>query len=190
MSTTRMANLVWTVPVGTRRAGVISAAVLALALAGCGTADPAPPPPAVDQPPVDAPASAGDHGDVTAAPARTVDPCALVPKAAAERLAGTPLQDPVQAAESCTYTGPISGPTAQVEVYVGAGAKKILDIDRDLGHDLKPLTGVGDEAHIEDGAVFVNAGDVWVAVRLVSLADPAASRQPLQDLARDVVTRL
>lgn len=125
-----------------------------------------------------------------AAPAPTVDPCTLVPKAAAERLAGTPLEEPVAAPGSCTYTGPVSGPTAQVEVYVGAGAKKILDIDRELGHDLKPVPGVGDEAHLEDGAVFVNAGDVWVAIRLVSLADPAASRQALQDLARDVVTRL
>ncbi|MGB2569272.1 hypothetical protein ACPFP2_12585 [Micromonospora citrea] len=196
MPTTRVPTLDWTVPMITgnrtvrRRASVISVAVMILALTGCGKADPAPPPPTVDQPSAEAPAGAGDHGDVTATPARAVDPCALVPKAAAERLAGTPLQDPVAAPGSCTYTGPISGPTAQVEVYVGAGAKKILDIDRDLGHDLKPVTGVGDEAHIEDGAVFVNVGDVWIAIRLVSLADPAASRQALQDLARDVVTRL
>ncbi|WP_408630753.1 DUF3558 family protein [Micromonospora coxensis] len=165
-------------------------AVMILALTGCGRTDPAPPPPDVGQPAVEAPATAGDHDGVTATPARTVDPCALVPKAAAERLAGTPLQDPVAAPGSCTYTGPVSGPTAQVEVYVGPGAEKILDIDRALGHDLKPVPGVGDEAYIEDGAVFVAAGDVWIAIRLVSLADPTASRQALQDLARDVVTRL
>ncbi|WFE55310.1 hypothetical protein [Micromonospora sp. WMMD1155] len=161
-----------------------------LALTGCGTAEPPPLPSAVEQPSVDAPAGPGDHADVTTTPARAADPCALVPKAAAERLAGTPLQDPVAAPESCTYTGPISGPTAQVEVYVGAGAKKILDIDRELGHDLTVITGVGDEAYLEDGAVFVNAGGTWVAVRLVSLADPAASQQALRDLARDAVTRL
>ena len=114
-----------------------------------------------------------------------------MPKAAAERLAGTPLRRPVAAPESCTYTGPTSGPTAQVEVYDGAGAKKILDIDRDLtGHELKAVVGVGDEAYIEDGAVFVNVDDTWVAIRLVSLADPAASQQALANLARDVVTRL
>ncbi|MDG4809718.1 DUF3558 family protein [Micromonospora sp. WMMD1120] len=171
----------------TRSAAAIPVAVMILALTGCGTADPAPPPSAVTQPDVAAPAA---QPDVAATPARTADPCALVPKAAAERLAGTPLQDPVAAPESCTYTAPVSGPTAQVEVYVGAGAKKILDIDRDLGHDLRPVTGVGDEAHIEDGAVFVAVGGTWVAIRLVTLADPAASRQALEDLARDVVTRL
>ncbi|MDG4838879.1 DUF3558 family protein [Micromonospora sp. WMMD967] len=169
---------------------MISVTVMILALTGCGTADPPAPPSAVEQPSVDAPPSPDDRSDVAATPARAADPCALVPKADAERLAGTPLQDPVAARESCTYTGPISGPTAQVEVYVGAGAKKILDIDRELGHDLKAIAGVGAEAHLEDGAVFVDAGGTWVAIRLVSLADPAASRRALEDLARDVVTRL
>ncbi|MET8268200.1 hypothetical protein ACWD8I_20770 [Micromonospora arida] len=177
-----------------RRLPVLTLGLLLVVPAGCSAASD----PAADvrgegdrlQPSVDAPASTGDHGDVTATPARAADPCALVPKAAAERLAGTPLQDPVAAPESCTYTGPTSGPTAQVEVYAGAGAKKILDIDRDLGHELKAVVGVGDEAYIEDGAVFVNVDDTWVAIRLVSLADPAASQQALANLARDVVTRL
>lgn len=173
-------------------ASVSSASVTILALTGCGSTDQVSPP-AADQPSVEAPTGADPAGTGPAAnPAAgpVVDPCVLVPKVDAERLAGTPLQDPVPAPEACTYTGPVSGPVAQVEVYVGDGAKKILDIDRELGHDLEPVAGVGDEAYIEDGAVFVHAGGVWIAIRLVSLADPAASRQALQDLVRTVTTRL
>ncbi|MER7893195.1 hypothetical protein ABTX15_25575 [Micromonospora sp. NPDC094482] len=139
-------------------------------------------------------AAAGDPS-TEAAPAEpstapTVDACALVPKQEAEKVAGTPLEDAVPARESCSYTGPVSGPTAQLEVYVGDGAKKILDIDRELGHELTPIPGAGDEAYAEDGAVFVNKGGVWVAVRLVRTDDPATYRAPLAELARTVAGRL
>jgi hypothetical protein len=74
----------------------------------------------------------------------------------------------------------------QVEVYVGDGAKKILDIDRELEHEIWPLSGIADEAYAEDGAVFLNKSGQWVAIRLVSLNDPKESRKPLEDLARKV----
>ncbi|GAA4719290.1 hypothetical protein [Phytohabitans rumicis] len=171
-----------------RLAAIVAAAVVALAAAGCGGADEVTPPAFADQPAIET--TAGADPVASATPVRAVDPCALVSKVDAERLAGTPLREPVPGAESCTYTGPASGPTAQVEVYVGDGAKKILDIDRELGHDLRPIAGVGDEAHIEDGAVFVSSDGVWIAIRLVSLADPAVYRKALEDLVRAVVTRL
>jgi hypothetical protein len=41
-----------------------------------------------------------------------------------------------------------------------AGAKKILDVDRELGHDIKALNGIGDEAYLEDGSVFVGKSGV------------------------------
>jgi hypothetical protein len=87
------------------------------------------------------------------------------------------------------YTGPSSGPTAQVEAYIGDGAKKFYDIDRDLGHEFKALEGIGDEAQLEDGAVFVRKGTVWVAIRLVRLNDPKENEKPLEDIARKVADR-
>jgi len=158
-------------------------------VAACGggaAPTPAPPPP-----PAPATADAAEEApSPTAAAAADVDPCALVTKAEAEKLAGTPLEDGVPVRETCTYSGPVTGPTAQVEVYVGDGAKKMLDIDRDLGHAFEEVSGAGDEAYVEDGAVFVNKGGTWVAIRLVRLDDPAKYREPLADVARTVAGRL
>jgi hypothetical protein len=77
-----------------------------------------------------------------------------------------------------------------VEVFVGDGAKKFLDIERELGHELWPLPGIGDEAYAEDGAVFVNTAGGWVSIRLVLLNDPAENRTPLEELARTVAGRI
>jgi hypothetical protein len=129
--------------------------------------------------------------DATSASARaSVDPCMLVTKQEAEQLAGTPLDSAKPVRETCTYTGPVTGPTAQVEVFVGDGAKKYLDIERDLGHELRPLGGVGDEAYAENEAVFVNKSGTWVSVRLVRLNDPAENRKPLEDVGRTVAGRI
>ncbi|MFG2561819.1 hypothetical protein [Streptomyces sp. NPDC048496] len=119
-----------------------------------------------------------------------VDPCALVTKQEAEKLAGTALDPATPVRETCTYTGPVTGPTAQVEIFVGDGAKKYLDIERDLGHTLRPLAGVGDEAYAEDEAVFLRKSDRWMSIRLVRLNDPAENREPLEELARRVATRI
>lgn len=161
---------------------LIPVLILALA-AGCGGETP--------QPTTAAPASDPAVKAVEpSAAAALPDACKLLTKADAEKLAGTPLEDAVPVRETCTYTGPVTGPTAQVEVYVGDGAKKMLDIDRDLGHAFTPLAGIGDEAHLEDGAVFLRKGTVWVAIRLVRLDDPAAFRKPLEDSARVAAGRV
>jgi len=118
------------------------------------------------------------------------DPCALVTKADAEKLAGTPLDPPVAIRETCSYTGPVTGPTAQVEIYVGDGAKKMYDIDVELGHAFDELDGIGDEAHREDGSVFFAKDGVWVAIRLVLLNDPAENREPLATAARTAAGRM
>jgi hypothetical protein len=155
-------------------------------LVGCGRSG--------DEPaaaPVPAPPATMEETVVeeTAAPA-SLDACALVTKPEAEKLAGTPLDDAAPIRETCTYTGPPTGPTAQVEVYVGDGAKKYLDIERDLGHELRPLAGVGEEAYASIEAVFVLKAGVWATVRLVRLNDPAENRKPLENIARTVAERM
>ncbi|MFF3855879.1 hypothetical protein [Micromonospora sp. NPDC002575] len=118
------------------------------------------------------------------------DPCALVRKPEAEKLAGLGLDDGKPVGDTCTYTAPVDGPTAQVEVFVGDGAKKYLDIERTLGHETRALPGVGDEAYATADSFFVNASGRWVAVRLVRLNDPEENRRPLESLARTVAARL
>lgn len=118
------------------------------------------------------------------------DPCSLISQDEADTLAGTPLDPPAAAAESCTYSGPVSGPLGQVEVYVGDGAKKFLDVERDLGHELRPLDGVGDEAYAGEETTFVRRGFLWVAIHLVRLNDPAENAGPLEDIIRAVADRI
>ncbi|MFC0097110.1 hypothetical protein ACFFKH_06165 [Micromonospora marina] len=168
------------------------AAALLTASAGCGGDEPpaaggaAPGASApVAEPTGEAPASTEPVDDAAAPQA-----CALVPKADAERLAGTALQEPVVSDRSCTYTGPTSGPTAQVEVFVGDGAKKYLDIERQLGHEIRELAGTADEALLTAETFFLRKGELWVAVRLVRLNDPQENRAPLERLARTVAGRM
>ncbi|GIJ35562.1 DUF3558 domain-containing protein [Micromonospora sediminimaris] len=166
-------------------------AVAVAALTACGgNAEPAAAPPPPTEAAEPAPPTDATEATEPTAEAPPVDACALVPKEDAEKLAGTRLEDPVPVRETCTYSGPVSGPLAQVEVYVGDGAKKILDVDRDLDHEFETLSGIGDEAYLEDGAVFVHAAGVWVAIRLVRLDDPAKYHKPLTELARTVAGRL
>jgi hypothetical protein len=142
---------------------------------------------------VAAPSSGGSApASLQAAP----DPCALLTKNEADTLAGTKLQAGTEAGSGgvktlCQYTGDPSGPTAQVEVIVGDGAKKALDIDRDtLGHPFKTVSGIGDECDQEDGNIFVRKGNVWVDINLVLLNDPAQDVQPMQAAAKAVAARL
>ncbi|MET8311280.1 DUF3558 family protein [Micromonospora sp. NPDC005173] len=172
--------------------------LLLIPLVACGGADDGPAAPVADAgqsvtaTPDGDPSAAAPAEESPAAPA--VDACALVSKQEAEKLAGTPLQDPLEKPapdrDTCTYTGPVSGPTAQVEVFVGPGAKKFLDIERELGHELTPISGAGDEAYAEDGTVFVSKGGVWVSIRLVRTDDPARYRAALETLARTTAGRL
>ncbi|MEN3609476.1 hypothetical protein [Plantactinospora sp. ZYX-F-223] len=171
---------------------LVTLTALALALSGgCGRFGGGDPPAVPqDAPPVATGAEPATEPTSAAPAAASLDPCALVTKAEAEKLAGTPLEDAVPIRETCSYTGPVTGPTAQVEVYVGDGAKKFLDIERELGHEIWPLPGVGDEAYAEDGAVFVQKGGQWVAVKLVLLNDPKESRKPLEEVAGTVASRM
>ncbi|MEU8257181.1 hypothetical protein AB0C06_23275 [Micromonospora inaquosa] len=189
-------------PVWRRGGGALAAAaVLTLAgLGGCalvgGADDDGDSPVAGVQPS----GAATPDGEPSAEPEQVVpataavDACTLLTRQEAEKLAGTRLEEPTEKPapdrSSCTYTGPLTGPTAQVEVYVGDGAKKFLDIDRELGHTLTPISGVGDESYAEDGTVFVNKGGLWACVRLVRTEDPAVYRKALESAAGTVAGRL
>ena len=125
-----------------------------------------------------------------------VEPCDLLTRAEAERLAGTPLQAGVAAGSDgthtlCQYTGPTSGPTAQVEIFVGDGAKKMLDIDKDtLQHAFTTVAGIGDLCLQEDGNIFVRKNGRWASINLVLLDDPGADVKPLQVAAKIIAARL
>jgi hypothetical protein len=160
-------------------------------LAACGTAgDDRPPAAATANPAAVTPEKPTTNPATSTSTPAAADACSLVSKQEAEQVAGTPLDPPLAVRETCTYTGPVTGPTAQVEIFVGPGAKKYLDIEREIGHELRPLAGIGDEAYAEDEAVFLSKAGQWVSIRLVRLNDPQENRKPLEDLARKVATRI
>ncbi len=139
--------------------------------------------------------SSAPPASTTVAPATNPDPCTLVTKAEAEKLAETPLQPAVKSGsgddQMCQYTGAPTGPTAQVEIFSGLGVKKNLDIDRTLKHTFTTLSGIGDEAYLEDNNVFVRKGTVWVGINTVLLdVSPDKVQAGLQELARTMVARV
>jgi hypothetical protein len=126
------------------------------------------------------------------------DACSLLTKREAEALAHTPLNDPVPSGplgtgihNLCQFGGPTTGPTAQVEVFVGDGAKKSLDIDRiNLKHRFVRVPGIGDECLLEDGNVFVHKNGLWAQINLVLIEPPAKGRHRLQRAARAMADRM
>lgn len=144
-------------------------------------------------------AAAGSSSTPVSPPASLVaapEPCELLTQAEAEALTQIKLQPGISSGAAgintlCQYTSDPSGPTAQVEIIVGDGAKKALDIDRDtLGHAFTAVSGIGDEAAQEDGNIFVRKGNIWVDINLVLLNDPAQNVEPMQTAAKAVVARL
>jgi hypothetical protein len=160
-------------------------------LSGCGLGAPSP----VVTVTVTASATSASTPDAsttnssTTTGAGSIDACALFTRQDAEKLVKTPLDAAEPANSSCVYNGPTTGPAAQVSVYIGDGAKKTLDIDRQLGHTFTKLSGIGEEAELEDTAVFVLVKGTWVEITLVRLNAPAENRQPLKDAAAKVAGR-
>jgi hypothetical protein len=141
-------------------------------------------------------ASSATQSSGRAGPDGAAHPCSLLTQSEAETLAGTKLMAGIESGASdaktlCQYVGPTTGPEAQVQVLVGDGAKKVLDIDRDvLKHPFTTLTGVGDEAYQEDDNVFIRKGATWASINLVLLNEPAQNVKPMQTAAREVARRL
>jgi len=170
----------------------LAVAASLLVLAGCAA------------PSTKTPHDAGNGGavDPTKAPSKPaaidvskIDACDILRQADAETLIGSKLTEPMKASNSdvssCTYPGDPNGPTAQVEIYVGDGAKQQLDIDKDkLQHTFTQPTGLGDEAWQEDDMIWARAGTTWVSIRVVSLGDASAFEQPLRDAMSGALGRL
>lgn len=175
-----------------RTPGLLALAASALLLAGCSA------------PASNAPHDAGNGGavDPTSAPSTPsrldvskIDACTILPQSDAEALIGSALTDPLTASTSdvasCTYPGDPNGPTAQVEIYLGDGAKQQLEIDRDkLQHAFTQPSGLGDEAWQEDDMIWARTGTTWVSIRVVSLDDASRFTQPLQTAMAGALARL
>jgi hypothetical protein len=177
--------------------------VVAAAIAGCnsssGTPAAAPSPTAPAQSTAPAPQPSPQptaSAPAASAPPAAIDPCALITKAEADQLASVTLQDASpegaagQAPTRCVWPAPLTGSVGQVEIDVGDGAKKALDIDKMLGHEFVPADGVGDEAVVEDFSIFVRTGQTWIELHLVGGDHPDNGRQALQDLAKTMLSRL
>jgi hypothetical protein len=124
------------------------------------------------------------------------DPCKLLPLADATTLAGTKLNAPTEAGPAgtqtaCQYDGPVSGPEAQVDVFVGDGAQQQLKIDRDnLHHKFTSISGIGDECDLEDDFAFVRKDGMWASINLVLLDDPAQNTTRLTAAARTLASNM
>ncbi|MEO5842419.1 MAG: hypothetical protein ABIQ73_10350 [Acidimicrobiales bacterium] len=59
-----------------------------------------------------------------------------------------------------------------------------------LGHTFTKVSGVGDEAYLEEFTIFTRKGTTWLALHLVRLDDPDPYNTPLNNLARTAVGRL
>lgn len=124
------------------------------------------------------------------------DPCKLLPLADATKLAATKLIAPNIAGApgtqtACQYDGPVTGPTAQVTVFVGDGAKQQLTIDRDnLHHKFFSVSGIGDQCLQEDDFVFVQKNGLWASIGLVRLNDPAQNKARVTAAARTLADNM
>lgn len=101
------------------------------------------------------------------------DPCQLVTKEEAEAMVGRDLYDGRSnigdEAASCTYGSSPEGSVAQVEVFTGAGAEQIYDIDSQLSTPLEELAGIGDEAWHKPKQIYFRVGSTWTVIRLVRI---------------------
>jgi hypothetical protein len=145
--------------------------------------------------------------DTTAAPDTTVaetttvqtvsvDPCTLVTKDQASTLTGIAMQDGVSITEptgdggGCRYGSDPTGPTAQVAVFVGEGAKTYYDTDTRIGHTFTPVADLGDEAYEEELAIFVRKGATWFAINVPIGGDTATLPEQLREAATEAVAQL
>jgi hypothetical protein len=171
-----------------------TAGVALVVLTGCTstTETAAPAPPATKASP-----SATPPGEEIPPPPdlTKLEPCKILTQAEAEKLARTPLDKGVVGADvetpSCTYNGPTTGPSAQVGLIIGPGAKKYFDIDKKLGTRPR-LAGLADEAytHAEGYKVYFRKGTTWVVMSLVRLEDHPYYMKTMVSLARSVASRI
>jgi hypothetical protein len=132
------------------------------------------------------PASSAPASSATA----VLDPCTLLTQAEASTTVGLKLlPGDSEPPESCTYDSDPNGPAAQVSIFVGDGAKQLLDTDTRLGHTFTKLQGIGDEASQEIDNAFVRKGTTWYAISVLTdhSADQAAADAALLTAALRIV---
>jgi hypothetical protein len=139
----------------------------------------------------DAPAATDTPADTTAA---LPDPCKLLTQAEADKLAGEKLGAALPEGippTNCVWPTPPSGSVAQVEVAVGDGVKKFLDIDKDtLSHTFKQVSGLGDEAWQESDTIFVRTGSLWFSLHLIKLDSAPDDQANMAALAKTILGRI
>jgi len=174
----------------------IAAAVGLAACSGTGTTPAVPTP--VPTPAATATATATDAPSTADTPADTAailpDPCKLLTQDEADKLGGVKLGAALPQGippTNCVWPAPLTGSVAQVEVGVGDGAKKFLDIDKDtLGHTFTPVSGLGDEAWQESDTIFVRTGTLWFSLHLVKLDSAPDDQANTAALAKTILGRI
>ncbi len=148
--------------------------------------------------PSDGSAGASDPSSAAAVSDSGPDACSLLTQAQANSVASTPLMKGTGAGKNaagafvmCQYVGQPNGPTAELEVYDGDGAKQQLHIDRDnLQHKFTEIPGVGDQCLQEDGFIFVQKNGLWASIHLVRLNDAAQNVQPMRTGITELAAKL
>jgi hypothetical protein len=171
--------------------------IASLVLTGCSGAGATPVPP-TPVPTAVATATATDAPTATDTPTDTAaalpDPCTLVTQDEADKLAGVKLGAALPSGvppTNCVWPTPTTGSVAQVEVGVGDGAKKFLDIDKDtLGHAFTQVSGLGDEAWQESDTIFVRTGTLWFSLHLVKLDGAPDDQANMAALAKTILGRI
>lgn len=168
-------------------------------LASCLSAPPQPALPTGGGAPGSAiPTAVASSVSSSTSPSRTrdfasLDACSILTRKDAETLIGSTLTEPLRNNSrddaSCVYPGDPNGPTAQVEIWLGQGAKKQLDIERSLDHEFTPVKGIGDEAWQEPSWIFARSGPDWLSVHVVSLSDESSFVTPLQTAMTTALSR-
>ena len=156
------------------------------ALTGCSVLSPAAPTTVT----VTAGATASSSAPQAPSPGPAGNACTLLTAAEARTIVGIDLQKPIDQQTRCEWDSDPNGPTAQVQINVGDGAKKFYDTEKLLDHKLVDVPGLGDEAHQEDGAVFFRKGTTWVALSIVDLEDDPGIPQRLSTAAKVIAGRL
>ena len=144
-----------------------------------------------------APSSSAEAAPSDGIPERA-DACAVLTRAEAQTVAARRLMEAAPAgvefgkATYCTYAGYPDDPgVGQIEVFIGDGAKKALEIDKDtLKHEFSQVAGVGEECWAENGQIFFRQGATWASIRVVTLEDDPQKAARLEAAARTVVSRL
>jgi hypothetical protein len=172
--------------------GLLAAVVVAACSGAAATAVPPTQAPPAATPVATAAPTATDVPLETTAP--LPDPCKLVTQDEADTLAGVKLGAPLPAGDpptNCVWPTPTTGSVAQVEVDVGDGAKKFLDIDKDtLAHAFTQVSGLGDEAWQESDTIFVRTGTLWFSLHLVKLDSAPTDQANMVILARTILGRI